>query len=71
MINKQLVNQVATAYKKLMVVAEQAPHPGVVMYAIDELRDSLSALAMETDPDVRAQIARAGGYDQWLAKEQR
>lgn len=70
MIDLNLVNEVAASYKKLMVVAEEAKHPGIVMRAIDELRDSLSVLAMETDPDTRAQIARAGGYDQWLANQE-
>jgi hypothetical protein len=37
------------------------------MQAIDELRDNLSVLSMETDQDPRAQIQRAGGWEAWDA----
>jgi len=72
-IEMNLVNDVAASYKKLMAVCEEAKHAGIVMQAIDELRDHLSALAMETNPDPRAQIARAGGWEAWeaLTPEQR
>ena len=72
-IDMNLVNDIAASYKKLMVVCEEADNVGHVMKAIDELRDNLSALSMETDPDPRAQIRRAGGYDAWnaLTSEQR
>jgi len=65
MIDKTMINQIAAAYKELMIVAEEASNPSKVMDSIDKLRDSLSALAMEIDPDPRAQIRRAGGYEQW------
>ena len=71
MINKKidlnLVNDIAASYKKLMAVCEEAKHAGIVMQAIDELRDNLSVLSMETDQDPRAQINRAGGYEAWDA----
>ena len=73
-IDLNLVNAVAASYKKLMVVCEEENSGyGRVMNAIDELRDNLSVLSMETDPDPRAQIRRAGGYDVWnaLTSEQR
>lgn len=72
-IDMNLVNDIAASYKKLMVVCEENSGYGRVMNAIDELRDHLSALSMETDPDPRAQIRRAGGYDAWnaLTPEQR
>jgi hypothetical protein len=66
MIDKNLINEVAASYKKLMVVAEEAKHPGIVMEAIDELRANLTTLSMETDPDPRAVIRRAGGYEAWM-----
>ena len=66
-IDLNLVNDVAASYKKLMAVCEEAKHAGYVMDAIDELRDHLSALSMDTDQDPRAQIARAGGFDAWDA----
>ena len=67
-IDLNLVNDVAASYKKLMVVCEEENSGyGRVMNAIDELRDHLSALSMETDPDPRAQIRRAGGYEAWKA----
>ena len=64
-IDLNLVNDVAASYKKLMVACEEAKHAGIVMQAIDELRDNLSVLSMETDQDPRAQIRRAGGYEAW------
>ena len=64
-IEMNLVNDVAASYKKLMAVCEEAEHAGIVMQAIDELRDNLSVLSMETDQDPRAQIRRAGGYEAW------
>jgi len=72
-IEMSLVNDVAASYKKLMAVCEEAKHANIVMDAIDELRDHLSVLSMETDQDPRAQIARAGGYEAWgaLTPEQR
>lgn len=66
-IEMNLVNDVAASYKKLMAVCEEAKHAGIVMQAIDELRDNLSVLSMETDQDPRAQIRRAGGYEAWDA----
>ena len=67
-IDMNLVNGVAASYKKLMVVCEEASAGrGRVMNAIDELRDNLSALSMDTDPDPRAQIRRAGGIEAWNA----
>jgi len=66
-IEMNLVNDVAASYKKLMVACEEAKHAGYVMQAIDELRDHLSVLSMETDQDPRAQINRAGGYEAWSA----
>ena len=67
-IDLSLVNAVAASYKKLMVVCEEenSGH-GRVMNAIDELRDHLSALVLDTDQDPRAQIRRAGGYEAWSA----
>ena len=66
-IEMNLVNDVAASYKKLMVACEEAKHAGYVMQAIDELRDHLSVLSMETDQDPRAQINRAGGWEAWDA----
>jgi len=66
-IDLNLVNDIAASYKKLMAVCEEAKHAGIVMQAIDELRDNLSVLSMETDQDPRAQINRAGGYEAWDA----
>ena len=67
-IDLNLVNAVAASYKKLMVVCEEENSGyGRVMNAIDELRDNLSVLSMETDQDPRAQIRRAGGYEAWSA----
>lgn len=60
-IDLNMVNDIAASYKKLMAVCEEAKHAGIVMQAIDELRDNLSVLSMETDQDPRAQIRRAGG----------
>ena len=72
-IDLNMVNDIAASYKKLMAACEEARHAGYVMDAIDELRDHLSALSLETDPDPRAQINRAGGYEAWnaLTPEQR
>ena len=64
-IDLNMVNDIAASYKKLMAVCEEAKHAGIVMQAIDELRDNLSALSMETDQDPRAQIQRPGGYEAW------
>ena len=64
-IEMNLVNDVAASYKKLMVACEEAKHAGIVIEAIDELRDRLYVLSMETDQDPRAQIRRAGGYEAW------
>ena len=66
-IDLNMVNDIAASYKKLMAVCEEAKHAGIVMQAIDELRDNLSALSMETDQDPRAQIQRAGGWEAWDA----
>jgi hypothetical protein len=66
-IDLNMVNDIAASYKKLMVACEEAKHAGYVMQAIDELRDHLSVLSMETDQDPRAQINRAGGYEAWSA----
>ena len=66
-IDLNMVNDIAASYKKLMAVCEEAKHAGIVMQAIDELRDNLSVLSMETDQDPRAQIRRAGGYEAWDA----
>ena len=66
-IDLNMVNDIAASYKKLMAVCEEAKHAGYVMDAIDELRDNLSVLSMETDQDPRAQIRRAGGYKAWDA----
>ena len=64
-IDLNMVNDIAASYKKLMAVCEEAKHAGIVMQAIDELRDNLSVLSMETDQDPRAQIQRAGGWEAW------
>ena len=48
-IDLNMVNDIAASYKKLMVACEEAKHAGYVMQAIDELRDHLSVLSMETD----------------------
>ena len=64
-IDLNLVNDIAASYKKLMAACEEARHANYVMDAIDELRDNLSVLSMETDQDPRAQIRRAGGYEAW------
>ena len=66
-IDLNMINDIAASYKKLMAVCEEAKHAGIVMQAIDELRDNLSVLSMETDQDPRAQINRAGGYEAWSA----
>ena len=66
-IDLNMVNDIAAQYKKLMAVCEEAKHAGIVMQAIDELRDNLSVLSMETDQDPRAQINRAGGWEAWDA----
>ena len=65
-IDNSLVTDISTSYKKLMAVCEEASSYGRVMNAIDELRDNLSALSMEIDPDPRAQIRRAGGWEAWV-----
>lgn len=72
-IDQKMVNQINFNYKHLMNVVEMANHPSFVMQAIDNLRDSLSAIRMDIDPDPRAQINRAGGYDNWvtMTKEER
>jgi hypothetical protein len=64
-IDNSLVTDISTSYKKLMAVCEEAEHAGIVMQAIDELRDHLNTFAMETDLDPRAQIRRAGGWEAW------
>jgi hypothetical protein len=66
-IDLNMVNDIAASYKKLMAVCEEAKHANYVMDAIDELRDNLSVLSMETDQDPRAQINRAGGWEAWEA----
>ena len=66
-IDLNLVNDIAASYKKLMAACEEAKHANYVMDAIDELRDNLSVLSMETDQDPRAQINRAGGWEAWNA----
>jgi len=66
-IDLNLVNDIAASYKKLMAACEEAKHANYVMDAIDELRDNLSVLSMETDQDPRAQINRAGGWEAWSA----
>ena len=64
-IEMNLVNDVAASYKKLMAVCEEAKHAGYVMQAIDELRDHLSVLSMETEQNLDIEIRRAGGYEAW------
>jgi hypothetical protein len=76
-IDLNLVNDIAASYKKLMAVCEEAKHAGYVMDAIDELRDNLSVLSMETeqilDIEIREsregprEIRRAGGWEAWDA----
>jgi hypothetical protein len=64
-IDLNLVNDIAASYKKLMAVCEEAKHAGYVMDAIDELRDNLSVLSMETEHNLDIEIRRAGGYEAW------
>jgi hypothetical protein len=64
-IDLNLVNDIAASYKKLMAVCEEAKHAGYVMDAIDELRDNLSVLSMETEQNLDIEIRRAGGYEAW------
>jgi hypothetical protein len=53
-IDLNLVNDIAASYKKLMVVCEETNADLIdVMDAIDELRDNLSVLAMETDQEYK------------------
>jgi hypothetical protein len=66
-IEMNLVNDVAASYKKLMVACEEAKHAGYVMQAIDELRDNLSVLSMETEQNLDIEIRRAGGWEAWDA----
>jgi hypothetical protein len=66
-IDLNLVNDIAASYKKLMAVCEEAEHAGVVMQAIDELRDHLSVLSMETEQNLDIEIRRAGGWEAWDA----
>ena len=69
----KMVRQVEFTYKHLINVLEMGANPGFVIQAIDNLRDSLSAMRLDIDPDPRAQINRAGGYENWVAmsKEER
>ena len=71
--DEKMVGQIAFNYKHLINLFEMEASPGFVMQAIDNLRDSLSAVRLDIDPDPRAQINRAGGYDNWIAmtKEER
>ena len=64
-IDLNLVNDIAASYKKLMAVCEEAKHAGYVMDAIDELRDNLSVLSMETEQNLDIEIRRAGGWEAW------
>ena len=66
-IDLNMVNDIAASYKKLMVACEEAKHAGYVMQAIDELRDHLSVLSMETEQNLDIEIRRAGGYETWSA----
>jgi hypothetical protein len=73
-IDRKMVNQVNFNYNHLLDVVSMAQaNPMFVVQAIDNLRDSLSAIRMDIDPDPRAQINRAGGYDKWvtMTKEER
>ena len=40
-------------------------NPYAFMKVIDKMHNILNEFHMEIDPDPRAQIRRAGGYDQW------
>ena len=40
-------------------------NPYAFMKVIDKMRRTLNEFSMEIDPDPRAQIRRAGGYEQW------
>jgi hypothetical protein len=40
-------------------------NPYAFMKVIDKMMATLNEFHMEIDPDPRAQIRRAGGYEQW------
>ena len=40
-------------------------NPYAFMKVIERMHKTLNEFSMEIDPDPRAQIRRAGGYDQW------
>lgn len=65
-INKEMINDISASYNKLMTSCE-INNKHYAMKFINELHARLNALYLEIDPDPRAQIRRAGGYDAWQA----
>ena len=65
MYDESMMLEIATLYKTLMANAEQSDNPYRMVSDIEKLSRSLNRLSMQVDPDTRAQIRRAGGYEQW------
>lgn len=65
MYDESMMLEIATLYKTLMANAEQSDNPYRMVSDIEKLGSSLNRLYMQVDPDTRAQIRRAGGYEQW------
>lgn len=65
MYDESMMLEIATLYKTLMANAEQSDNPYRMVSDIEKLSSSLNRLYMQVDPDTRAQIRRAGGYEQW------
>lgn len=64
------VVQVQEEHDKLMDVFNAAPPHEIiqaykVVKQIDALMEILNRFRLEVDPDVRAQIRRAGSYEKW------
>ena len=65
MYDESMMLEIATLYKTLMANVEQSDNPYRMVSDIEKLGSSLNRLSMQVDPDTRAQIRRAGGYEQW------
>lgn len=64
------ISWVQEEHDKLMDIFNAAPPHEIiqaykVVKQIDALMDILNCFRMEVDPDVRAQIRRAGSYEKW------
>lgn len=65
MYDESMMLEIATLYKTLMANAEQSDNPYRMVSDIEKLSSSLNRLSIQVDPDTRAQIQRAGGYNEW------